>query len=139
MPSKKTFLLLLLLLLAFVCGGLWLFVERQQAARMARFTAETRGVITGVEFTDYRTGRITRERIETVVDENAGKRRRTTHIRYRYTVGNREIESETFNRGDRRENYAVGMERKVCYDPRFPEESVLVELNAACGGARSLR
>lgn len=133
MASKKTFVLLFVALVAVVSGGLWLFVERQRAARVARFTAEARGVITGVELTDYRTGRITRERIETVVDESAGKRRRTTHIRYRYAVGGREIESETFERGDKREDYRTGTERKVCYDPRYPVESVLVEPDAVCG------
>lgn len=133
MKSKKTILILFLLLVAVLIGGLLTISARRRAARAARFETETQGIVTEINFNDYRTGRVTRERIDTVVNEKAGKRRRTTHIKYRYTVDGREIENQTFERGDQREDYQIGSRVKVCYDPRNPHESVLAEQDARCG------
>lgn len=133
MQSKKTILILFLLLVAMTIGGLLTISARRRAARAARFEREAQAVVTEINFNDYRTGRVTRERLDTVVDEKAGKRRRTTHIKYRYTIDGREIENQIFERGDRRENYQVGAQVKICYDPRNPHESMLVEPDARCG------
>lgn len=133
MRSKKTILILFLLLVTATVGGLLTISARRSAARAARFAREAQAVVTEINFNDYRTGRVSRERLDAVVDEKAGKRRRTTHIKYRYTVDGREIVNQSFERGDRRENYRVGEQIKICYDPRNPDESVLVEQDARCG------
>ncbi len=133
MESKKKILLAFASFAIIIFGSLLFIIARQRAAQVARFTGEAWAVITNTDFNDYRTGRTTRERIDTVVDESQGKRRRTTNIKYRYAVGGREIESQIFERGDEREKYAVGAQRKVCYDPRYPEESMLVADDAVCG------
>ena len=116
-----------------VVGALLLFTARQRARRLERFTAQAAAIVTSVDFTDYRTGSVGRDRTDTVVDARAGKRRRTTHIMYRYTVAGRDIENQLLQRGDKRADYAAGMRMKACYDPRFPEESVLVAPEAKCG------
>ena len=131
--TNKAVLFALALFIVITLVPLWLVLVRRQASRVARFSAEAQATVTKVDFTDYRTGRTTRERIETVVDESKGKRRRTTHVNYRYIVDGREFERQAQPRGDQREHYAVGSLWKVCYDPRYPEESILVALNEKCG------
>lgn len=112
---------------------LWLVIMRRQSTRLNRFSAEAQATITKVDLTEYRTGRTSRERVETVVDESKGKSRRTTHVNYRYIVDGREFERQSQPRGDRRERYTVGSLWKACYDPRYPEESILVAQDETCG------
>lgn len=131
--TNKAIMVALVLFITITLVPLWFVLTRRQASLTARFSVEAQATITKVDFTDYRTGRTSRERIETVVDESKGKRRRTTHVNYRYTVDGREFERQAQPRGDQRERYAVGSLWKACYDPRYPEESILVARDEKCG------
>lgn len=131
--TNKALLLALALFIIITLVPLWFVVMRRQSALLNRFSAEAQATITKVDFTEYRTGRTTRERVETVVDESKGKSRRTTHVNYRYIVDGREYERQAHPRGDQRERYTVGSSWKACYDPRYPEESVLVAQAEKCG------
>jgi len=125
----------LIVVVALTVGALAAFTRFQQRQRFARFSMETEGVIVSVNLTSYVLASKGRERTDTiVVNQDEGKRRTTTHIRYRYVVGGTALENEKFVRGDAREDFRTGANAKICFDPAHPRESILVEANERCGG-----
>ena len=125
----------LIVMVALTVGVLVAFTRFQQRQRLARFSIEAEGVIVAVNLTSYVLASKGRERTDTiVVNQDEGKRRTTTHIRYRYIVEGTALENEKFVRGDAREDFRTGAPAKICFDPAHPRESILVEANETCGG-----
>ncbi len=135
MPARRSYMFIgLVVIVALAVGVLVWFTGYQQRQRLARFSAEVEGTIVAVDLTSYIVAGKGRERTDTiVVNQDAGKRRTTTHIRYRYVVGGNDIENEKLVRGDAREDYRIGASAKVCFDPAHPREAVMIEADEMCG------
>lgn len=131
--SRRFYLIIgLLVMISVTIGALMLFARYNRHRQRARFTIQTQAEIIGVNLTTYRTANASRERTDTVVDEQAGKRRTTTHVRYAYEANGARYENEIFLRGDKRENYRPGASVKVCVDPAHPFESVMIDADESC-------
>ncbi len=134
MPARRSYMVFgFVISIALAIGVLIAFTRYHQRKQFARFSASAQGTIIMVDLTRYRTANASRERTDTIVNTQDGKRRTTTHIRFRYVVNGNSIENEQFVRGDKRENYTTGATTKVCYDPAYPQESVMVDANEKCG------
>ena len=124
----------LVVIVALAVGVLMWFTLYQQRQRLARFSMQAEGTIVAVDLTSYIVAGKGRERTDTiVVNQDEGKRRTTTHIRYRYVGGGSELENEKLVRGDAREDYKIGARVKVCFDPAHPREAVIIESDETCG------
>ncbi len=136
MSARRSYVFIgLIVMVALTLGVLVAFTRFQQRQRFARFSMEAEGFIIAVNLTSYVLASKGRERTDTiVVNQDEGKRRTTTHIRYRYAVNGNTIENEKFVRGDAREDFRIGAPAKICFDPTHPRESILVEANETCGG-----
>lgn len=136
MPARRSHMFIgLVVMVALTVGVLMWFTLYQQKQRLARFSVEAEGTIVAVDLTSYIVAGKGRERTDTiVVNQDDGKRRTTTHIRYRYTVGGSDVENEKLVRGDAREDYRTGARVKVCFDPAHPREAVIIDSGETCGG-----
>jgi len=135
MPARRSYMFTgLVVIIALTVGVLMWFTLYQQRQRLARFSIQAEGTIVAVDLTSYIVAGKGRERTDTiVVNQDEGKRRTTTHIRYRYVVGGIGIENEKLVRGDAREDYRIGASAKVCFDPAHPHEAVMIEADETCG------
>lgn len=136
MPARRSYMFIgLIVIVALAVGVLMWFTGYQQRQRLARFSAEAEGTIVAIDLTSYIVAGKGRERTDTiVVNQDEGKRRTTTHIRYRYIAGGNSFENEKLVRGDVREDYRIGATAKVCFDPAHPREAVIIDADEMCGG-----
>lgn len=101
---------------AFFCGS----ARKQQ-------TAQTSGVVTE---TGYETKKVRKRGNRS----NRKRTKRTFEIVYRYTVNGVEYEEDVEkDESGAENNYRVGTQGTVCYDPNDPESSEFYLSNPACG------
>ena len=112
----KTWLKIVLVLAG--VGALLAYFVISSGQRRARMTEQASATVTGIEFDQ--------DDESSSLDE--------TDIRYSFTVGGREIRSETSRPGDRTKDFVPGTAVKVCYNPAEPAESDIADSpQSRCG------
>jgi hypothetical protein len=113
----KTWMKVALVLGALAVFIAWMLVDAGR--REGRMTATAEAVLTAVELYEDPESRS--------LDE--------TRLRYRFAAGGRELEGADALPGDRRDDFRVGEEVTICFNPADPRETdVQTDPGARCGG-----